>query len=308
MLFIGGMGRSGSTLVERLLNEWPQTLAVGETVHLWERGVRNQERCGCGAGFDQCPQWSAVGHKAFGGWDQVDLDDVIELRWQVDRTRQLRAISRAIDTGRLRPNQRRYLAYQRSVLLAAAEVAGSGPAPVLLESSKHVSTAALLSIDPELDVRVLHLIRDPRGVAYSWTKTVPRPETDGEVMPTYSPARSAARWVSDNLAFEALGQRVPTLRMHYEDFLADPARWLIRIGGFMDLVPDEIDLRYLRGRQATLTTPMHSVAGNPLRFGGDQMKLRVDDGWRRHLPRRHAAVVTAITGPLLNRYGYPLQG
>jgi len=29
------------------------------------------------------------------------------------------------------------------------------------------------------DLRVAHIVRDARGVAYSWTKTVPRPESDG---------------------------------------------------------------------------------------------------------------------------------
>ncbi len=44
VLFTGGLGRSGSTLIEKLLNELPGTFAVGETIHLWERGVRDQER------------------------------------------------------------------------------------------------------------------------------------------------------------------------------------------------------------------------------------------------------------------------
>ena len=51
VLFIGGLGRSGTTIIEKLLNELPQTLSVGETVHLWERGVQANERCGCGESF-----------------------------------------------------------------------------------------------------------------------------------------------------------------------------------------------------------------------------------------------------------------
>ena len=44
VLFIGGLGRSGSTLIEKLLNELPGMVAVGELVHLWERGLGNRER------------------------------------------------------------------------------------------------------------------------------------------------------------------------------------------------------------------------------------------------------------------------
>ncbi|MEZ5411245.1 MAG: sulfotransferase [Acidimicrobiales bacterium] len=308
VLFIGGLGRSGSTLVERLLNEWPQTFAVGETVHLWERGVRNRERCGCGLAFDQCPHWQEVGRRAFGRWDEVDLDRIIGLRWSVDRSRRLPAILRAHRTGRPGPEQLAYLDHLRSVLLAAAATAAAGTDDlVLLESSKHLSTAALLSLDPALDVRLLHLVRDPRGVAYSWTKEVARPEAGDELMPRYSPARTAARWMTDNLGFEVLARRVPSLRMGYEDFLADPVTWLYRIGGLLDLPPDSVETGFLRGSTAHLSTPMHSVAGNPLRFGGSDTTLRLDDAWRRSLPRRDRSLVTALTSPLLTAYGYPLH-
>ncbi|MDH5291349.1 MAG: sulfotransferase [Acidimicrobiia bacterium] len=330
VLFIGGLGRSGSTLVERLLNEWPQTFAVGETAHLWERGVRNRERCGCGLAFDQCPHWQEVGRRAFGRWDEVDLDRIIGLRWSVDRSRRLPAILRAHRTGRPGPKQLAYLDHLRTVLLAAAAtarartvtVAATGSAvtvrhdappfggtgdPVLLESSKHLSTAALLSLDAALDVRLLHLVRDPRGVAYSWTKEVARPEAGDELMPRYSPARTAARWMTDNLGFEVLARRVPSLRMRYEDFLADPVTWLYRIGSLLDLPPDSVETSFLRGSTAHLSTPMHSVAGNPLRFGGSDTTLRLDDAWRRSLPRRDRSLVTALTAPLLTAYGYPLR-
>ena len=39
VLYIGGMGRSGSTLVDRVLGQAPGVCSVGELVFLWERGV-----------------------------------------------------------------------------------------------------------------------------------------------------------------------------------------------------------------------------------------------------------------------------
>lgn len=302
VLFIGGLGRSGTTLVEKLLNELPATFAVGETIHVWERGVRNQERCGCGEPFEDCPQWSAVGQEAFGGWDEVDLDEMIGLRWRVDRSRRLPVIAESQRRGRPTPDQDRYLLHLRKVLLAAAAVAGQPK--VLLESSKHLSTAALMALDDAIDLRVLHLVRDPRGVAYSWTKDVERPETDGEVMPTYRPARTAARWVTDNLGFEALALWVPTLRLRYEDVLADPTGSLRAIAEFVELDEANLDLNFIAGETVTLSKPMHSVAGNPLRFGGDEMKLALDEAWKTKLDSAQRRLVTTITAPMLWRYGY----
>ena len=89
VLFIGGLGRSGTTLLERLVSELPGVCGLGEVVHLWERALRDDERCGCGRAFSQCPFWVAVGERAFGGWDQVDAAEVIRLKHRVDRNRYL---------------------------------------------------------------------------------------------------------------------------------------------------------------------------------------------------------------------------
>lgn len=297
--------------MERLLNELPSTISVGETVHLWERGVRDRERCGCGEEFDRCPHWQAVGQRAFGSWDEVDLDHMIELRWSQDRSRRLPQILRSVRSGRLGTAQREYLDGMRDVLLASAAVAaqerGTDPGEiVVLDSSKHLSTAALLACDAELDVRILHLIRDPRGVAYSWMKTVERPEADGELMPRYSARRTAGRWVTDNLGFSALATLgVPSLRLRYEDVLADPAGRVRQIADFAGAAPcGRARLDFIDGDRAHLSAPMHSIAGNPLRFGGSDIQLRRDDAWRTELPTGDRRMVELITLPVLGHFGY----
>ena len=89
VIYLGGLGRSGSTLVERLLAELPGVCSVGEVVHLWQRGVVEDERCGCGEPFGGCGFWREVGQAAFGGWDRLDVGRVAELRGAVDRTRHI---------------------------------------------------------------------------------------------------------------------------------------------------------------------------------------------------------------------------
>jgi hypothetical protein len=307
VLFVGGLGRSGSTLIESLLNEVPQILAVGETIHLWERGIANDERCACGEPFSRCPHWSAVGKEAFGGWDQVDLDEIVGLRWSIDRSRRLPLIVAHHRRGRPSRAECRYLDHLSAVVLGAATVAAerTGDRPeVVLETSKHLSTAALLALDDRLDVRILHLVRDPRGVAHSWTKEVVRPETEGELMPTYRPVRTATRWVTDNTGFELLALRVPTLTVTYENFVGDPVRWLTAIGDLAGLDSASLDFGFIQCTRATVSAPLHSVAGNPLRFGDRTLALRLDDAWRRELSLRHRLLVSAVATPLRSRYGY----
>ncbi len=310
LLFIGGLGRSGSTLIEKLINEFNDAFSIGESVHLWERGLRDNELCGCGEAFDACPFWHQVGAEAFGRWSEIDLPSAISLRWKIDRSRQLPEMVKAHRRGFPSDAQQEYLDLIGNVLLAAGRVARLRTgATVLIDSSKHLSAAALYSLDPRLDVRVLHLLRDPRGVAYSWTKAVSRPEaTDAGAMadmPTYNPVRTACRWVTDNLGFARLTKLgIPVFRLRYEDFLGEPLETLTAVKEFAGIDGSALPSDVFDGQTAHLTSPMHSAAGNPIRFGANEVTLKLDDAWRQKLPARQRLLVSAITAPARGRFGY----
>lgn len=306
VLFIAGVGRSGTTVVERMLNELTETCAVGESIFLWKRGLVAGERCGCGEPFGDCPFWTAVGEEAFGGWNTVDAARIERLRTAVDRTRRTPALVLRRKAATLSAAQIDYLDHVVGVLRAAWTVAGQPPA--MIDSSKHISTAALLSLDPRLDVRMLHMVRDPRGVAHSRMRLKHRPEANNVAMSTISPQKAAARWVSDNLGYEALAARgVPTLRVRYEDVMADPRRALAEIARFAGAAAGEDDLTFLDGATARFSTPMHSAAGNPVRFAGTEMEIRTDRSWQDAMAAPARRAVTAIAAPMLLRYGYPLR-
>ncbi|MGX6602725.1 sulfotransferase [Micromonosporaceae bacterium Da 78-11] len=302
VLYLGGLGRSGTTLVERLLGELPGVCALGEVVHLWQRDIRDDERCGCGERFSGCTFWRQVGELAFGGWHRVDVDRVHALRDAVERTRHIPRLASANEAS---DEVREYAGYYSRVYAAAAEVSGSA---VVVDSSKHSALAHVLRWADDIDLRVVHVVRDARGVAYSWTKTVTRPETDGgDEMTRYSPGRSALLWNAHNAAFGLLARRgVAVRRIRYEEFLTDPRAELIRIGEFAGLRLTADDMSFLRPDHADLTVG-HSAAGNPMRFTVGRLPLRQDDAWVRALPSAQRRLVGAVCGPMLRAYGYPLN-
>lgn len=299
VLFLGGLGRSGTTLLERILGRLPGAVPLGEVVHLWQRDLRDDERCGCGVAFSGCEFWQQVGEIAFGGWHTVDVDRVLHLKATVERTRHIPRLR----ASRLSPQHlaavREYADHYRMIYRAAADVAG---ARVVIDSSKHPSLAHCLRWSPDIDLRVVHLVRDSRGVAYSWTKTVSRPEADGDVMTRYHPARSAMLWNVHNASLGALGRcGVPVRRLRYEDFTTDPVGSTKELAEFAGLDPGDLD--FLRPDHAELTGN-HSAAGNPMRFRTGRIPLRADDAWRTGLAPGQRRLVGALTAPLLRAYGY----
>src|ERR1700733_7630889 len=79
VIYIAGSGRSGSTLLERVLGDMPGAVNVGELIDLPRRTAPRGERCGCGQAFADCPFWAGVGTRAFGGWQADRLAGVHRL-------------------------------------------------------------------------------------------------------------------------------------------------------------------------------------------------------------------------------------
>jgi hypothetical protein len=294
VIFIGGLGRSGTTLLERVLGQLPGVCGLGEVVHLWDRDVRDDERCGCGTRFSQCEFWQQVGEYAFGGWHRLNLSRLLALRSAVERTRYIPQLALRSNTA-----VADYVWHYRRVYEAAATVTGSN---VIIDSSKHAALAYCLRWSDEFDLRVLHVVRDSRGVAYSWTKKVPRPESNGQMMTCYPPFRSALLWNAHNAAFELLRRSgVAIRRVHYENFLRDPITVTRSIAEFAGIDPGPLE--FLNTDAAELA-PCHSAAGNPMRFTVGSVPLHLDQAWRTSLPPRQRRLVGMLTAPLLSRYGY----
>ena len=306
VLYVGGFGRSGSTLLDRVLAQVGGCVAVGELVHLVQRGLIDDERCGCGEPFSECPFWSEVGVAAFGlgGWSAVDAPAIRRQQRALDRNRRIPAMVLP-RWGRRSAATAELGAWFGRIYAAVADVSG---ASVVVDSSKHASTAFLLRRAPGLDLRVVHLVRDSRGVAYSWAKRVQRPEVTGGAteMPRYGAGRAAAKWLSYNSLFHLLAATgVPTLPLRYEQLVAEPRAALQSVlalagvdaaaerFGFVDPDGPAVDL-----------APSHSVAGNPMRFRSGHLELVLDEEWRERMPAGSRSVVTAITAPLLTSYGY----
>ncbi len=301
VLYIAGLGRSGSTLVERVLGRFPETVSVGEVVHLWDRGLLQDERCGCGEPFSRCPFWSEVGERAFGGWHHLELDVIRGWSAAVDRTRHAWRLA----TGRGPRAFGRQLHGLREVLarLYPAMLAASG-ARVVLDSSKNPSYAFVLQGAPGIHMRAIQIVRDPRAVAHSWDRLVARPDSDSTLMARWSPAHTSVQWLAQNVLAGALPRvGVPTEVARYEDFVREPAATVDRLAVFADLGPSPDIIGALRARRVTLS-PDHTVSGNPLRFRNGEVEIRADDAWRREMRPLDARIATTITSPLRTRFGY----
>jgi UDP-N-acetylglucosamine transferase subunit ALG13 len=305
ILYIGGWGRSGSTLLARMLAQAPGVVSVGELRDVWLRGCTENRLCGCGRPFLECPFWTAVGDEAFGGWARVDTASMLRLRREVDRPWTVPLVLAGRSRKGFDERVSRYTDALGRVYAAIKHVSG---ARIIVDSSKIPSYGLLLTRMQDADVRVVHLVRDSRGVVFSWQKHVGKPDRPGtpDQMLRYSVLSASARYLGYNLmthGFRSLG--TPYLMVRYEDLVTRPARELKRI--LRGMGDEARSLDFVEEHTVALK-PTHTVDGNPMRFSEGKVALRADDEWRRSMRGTDRAVVTALTAPLLVRYGYLDRG
>lgn len=305
VLYVAGWGRSGTTLLGNVLGQVPGLFAAGELRFLGERGLAQRRLCSCGVRVVDCPIWRPVLALAFGS-DPASWDEAARVLGRPGGYRHLPllftppALSARLRAATARREHERLGLLER-LYHAIGRVHGTR---VVVDVSKYPQYGWLLGQIASLDVRVLHVVRDPRAVANSWQRTKASPDRpDSPHMPRYSVASSALKWTIQNAAAEALAGWHATrgLRVRYEDFIDEPAlaiRRILELAGEPQAALPDVD-----GRRVRLAD-VHAVAGNPNRFGGGWTELRVDDAWLSELPSRRRLVVGALTAPLRRRYGY----
>ena len=115
---------------------------------------------------------------------------------------------------------------------------------VIVDSSKEPHYSYILRSIASLDVFFLHLVRDPRAVAYSWKEN--RKKESGlsrdALMESRGAFVSSAYFDVSNVTSELMWARRHDRYkfLRYEDFLADPKATIRMIGHFVgeDLDPD----------------------------------------------------------------------
>jgi hypothetical protein len=297
ILSITGWCRNGSTIIGNILNEVPGFFHVGEIHFLWKNsaGKGANNLCGCRKPLTECDIWSEV--LDAGRPDGVSAEEhfatVRRRQLAYVRTRHTwRVLKRGVHCEGIR---------EHAELMARTyqTVAKLTDARVIVDTIKIPGESALLPHIDGVEPYFVHLVRDPRAVAGSWSgwKDYAYP---------MSSSRSTLYWRGFNSASQALLRKYPdrSMLLRYEDFIADPGATidsLLALCG-VDAVNPMVD------RTIELHTN-HTVTGNPDRFEtGPTLVRPVDDSWQSRLSKRAKLAAVTLSWPQFHRYGYRYAG
>lgn len=296
LIYIAGYGRSGTTLLDVAIGQQPGVFAAGEIAALPRHVWKKREFCACHERADECDVWGQVVR----AWQEGRGADAMEAHGKRLARSELLFDPRRWFWGLgLSRNGREYSEETSAMLKEISKASGSS---IILDSSKLPGRASALLSTKGIDVYMVHVVRDGRGVAWSLLKPYRRSVEAGIQKETKPKPlwQTAARWFMVNLGAEILRLRLPrnrSMRVRYEDFVADPGK---TVKAILDLVGED----YVRPSHGEdMIKPQHQIAGNRRRMEVE-IVISKDIGWTSQMPRADRTLFSALTAPLLLRYGY----
>jgi len=298
-LYIAGCGRSGSTLLERILNSHDRLFATGELCYFLDsidfdpnsKSYRDPER----------EFWSKVARDS--------LDDSSNLKQLRKNQLAFESILGLIQC--FRGNQfKSALDYQafNHRLFSAIEKYIPPATEYLIDSSKTARLAFLrpisLSKFENRDVKVIHLVRDGRGCIWSYLKGSNRKMERGlDARIPFAAVRCSLTWFIAQTAahiFQICHSSDHYLRVRYEDFVDNPKKTLNTIGAFLG-----IDFsRQIEMIQQGLDIPIaEQISGNRIR-NQSKIILKKDWEWKQNLRWYHQLLFWTIDWHYALLYGY----
>jgi hypothetical protein len=296
--YLAGSGHTGSTLVALLMDTHPQIASVGETAFTPPAQAKGQARqvCSCGETYFNCRFWQEV-------FATVNSDghDFSPHRWSNDYRYANPWLHRTLTRYSSRPMVRWFqdvaadvLPLHRSRMQAVNRVNVSfiravlkvASADVFFDSSKRPFRLRHLLTVPELDVRVIKLVRDVRGFASSAKRR-------GQTVESAALSWSRDRGVIDDITRNVAADRTMILR--YEDLCAQPdhtARELYTFLNVQAVATPEV----IRPRD-------HHVLGNRIRLQ-ETLQIRLNDRWKSELTPSEIESVLDIAGETNQCLGY----
>ncbi len=319
LVYILAASHSGSTLLAMTLGAHPDICTIGE---LKANHLDNVDKylCSCGSRIKECPFYRQLNQRMCEKGIEFDITDAKTdfrninsgyVRWLMGPLHRGVILEKIRDTAlAISPTWQRAskeIQHRNSVLIETlCEITG---AKVVVDSSKIGLRLKFLLKNPELDVKVIHLIRDGRAVALTYMNPAEFADADdpnlreggtggNRASEKLSIEQSAYQWrrcmeEAENILSQIHSDRKIVVK--YEDFCTDTENQLNRIFEFIGVEPSKAVKDF---RSVT-----QHVIGNGMRLN-QSSKIELDERWKDILTDKQLEIFERIAGKKNRSYGY----
>lgn len=286
-----------------MLHAHPDIATNGEMGGPARKTNRENYRCSCGQPIGQCSFFAELFRRVQQRGLRFDLEHwtaiyALNERWYLHhrdllnriamlglRSNTMEVIREVLLAGwpaRRRAIQRAHRA-TAAYAQAGMEILGR---KVWLDAHKEAIRLRFLRRNPQLDLWVIYLVRDPRGVVSSLHRNK-----------DYTWQRCARFWVRESKEADWVRRGIPGDRqmlLHYETLCAQPTQTIDDIARFLGLQPCG---------SYDFAVGGHHLLGNAMRLY-PLAGIKNDERWRQEIPPEVLPVISRMVKPVARRYAY----
>lgn len=293
IVYINSFTRSGSTLLGMLLNSQQDLIYLGEVRNFHEALEDNRE-CYCGARLRKCSFWSPLIEKLDKNKSQLYTKTKNSAAHKFVKYLTLLnfpiSILRMI--GRLSAGIKKEIQVVDNILKiynAASDITSKS---IICDSSHRNTQVKLLWLMHRKNLKIIHLVRDGRGVSNSVMKRT-----------NCSMKEAANSWKRNNI-FSLLTHvgisKESILRVKYENICLHPFDEVEKICKFIGIPFSEKSLQLLFEN----SMDHHNIGGSSTIRRNKLSRLELDEKWRKDLDEGQKKEFEKIAGKLNRKYGY----
>jgi hypothetical protein len=307
LIYIASNGRSGSTLLETILGNHSSIVNVGE-IQVWPKNIieGGSVPCGCGKTVSDCSFWASMQQKINPLQQSPPKIDFFRENYYAGkavRWSRLSEFSKMKTPDRITQEIKNYGENNQAVFQALLELLESQTGTRyqwIVDSSKDPYRLLWLVRSQLFNIKVIHLVKDPRAFVYSMTKKIlqQQPENKGKLI-EMTVSKSLA-WVLQNSLFSQIASnylaKSDYLLINYEKLAAEPQATVKEICQTIGCQFEKEAVTSFRHNKN------HTIAGNPMRFR--QGGIVLDEEWKTSFPPVYQRLTELITSMNTSRYGY----
>lgn len=288
LLYIVSNGRSGSTILDMLLGTHPELWTMGEAQILpWEM-KENRAPCGCGKMLGNCKFWENILPK-INKFNEIFPIHYFRESHGTGSVLRLNLLPSLFLNKFSSSHFSKIDAYGKAnkkyfeAIYNQAQKENKKEIKFLIDASKDLYRLFWLKKSGLFDIKVIHLVKDPRAFVYSMTKN----ERDSAFLKT---TRMALRWKVENYLMKKLLQihfkTGETKRISYKRLASNHVEKMDEIFAWMNLKKN-VDLEKFRNKK------QHAVSGNKARW--ESRKIYLDEKWKVKMPKVRKSIVDILT-------------
>ncbi|MEZ4670230.1 MAG: sulfotransferase [Anaerolineae bacterium] len=297
IIYVGGAVRSGTTILDMLLGMNDNCLAVGEINVLFRQYGRttNPVPCSCGRILRECDLWTEVISRFRAALPHITLEQADTITETVETFPKTRDAD---------PLWGDYSAIWTNIIDSVMDISG---ATCIIDSSKsgqHSLRRALMLKRLGYRTSMLHMIRDPRAVAWSkLRRDMGKGRLKGNAAIFGSATYAAMHWNLTNSMtniYYARQNEVPYFRTRYRDFVDDPAGKLREMERIFNI---ELKRSIEIVENDETIDSGHLASGNEIRLQAPLKVRKLPPDWKTSLPKA-AKIALLSSYPVARYYGY----